>query len=46
MEIAKEMSIMGIEFGVEDFTNFIAFLSSDMLKGVSEQIYNIDSRIM
>lgn len=44
--IAEEMSAMSIEHGLEDFVNFILFLSSENLRGVSGQVFNIDSRIM
>lgn len=45
-EIAKRMSAMSIEYGLDDFTNFMLFLASDLLQGVSGQVYNVDSRIM
>lgn len=45
-EIAEEMSTMSVESGMEDYKNFVTFLVSDLLKGVSGQVYNIDSRIM
>ncbi len=45
-EIAKRMSAMECEFGMKDFLNFVMFLASDMLHGVSGQVFNIDSRIM
>lgn len=44
--IAEEMSAMSIEYGLEDFVNFTTFLASDAMKGVSGQVYNIDSRVM
>ena len=45
-EIAEEMSAMGVDSGMDDYINFMTFLVSDMIKGVSGQVYNIDSRIM
>ncbi len=45
-EIAKRMSAMSIEYGMSDLINFMLFLASDLLQGVSGQVYNIDSRIM
>lgn len=45
-EIAEEMSAMGVDSGMDDYINFMTFLVSDMVKGVSGQVYNIDSRIM
>lgn len=44
-EIAESMSAMSVDFGIDDFINFMTFLASDMVKGVSGQVYNIDSRI-
>lgn len=45
-KIAEEMSAMNVDFGLEDYINFMTFLVSDMVKGISGQVYNIDSRIM
>ncbi len=45
-QIANEMSAMSIEHGLEDYINFTMFLASDRIKGVSGQVFNIDSRIM
>lgn len=45
-EIAENMSAMSVEYSKKDFENFMLFLASDMIKGVSGQVYNIDSRIM
>lgn len=44
--IAKKMSAMSIEYGLSDLVNFVLFLSSDLLEGVSGQVFNVDSRIM
>lgn len=44
--IAEEMSAISIEYGLEDYVNFTTFLASDAIKGVSGQVYNIDSRVM
>lgn len=44
--IAKRMSAMTIDHGLDDFVNFTSFLASDLLQGVSGQVYNIDSRVM
>lgn len=43
--IAKDMSTMQIAFGMKDFVHFVAFLASDLVNGISGQIFNIDSRI-
>ena len=45
-EIAERMSAMSVEYGLNDFINLTLFLASDMLNGVSGQVYNVDSRIM
>lgn len=45
-EIAEKMSCMTIDCGENDYINFTAFLASDCIKGVSGQVFNIDSRIM
>lgn len=43
---AMEMSTMTTEYTKSDLSNFIAFLCSDAIKGVSGRIFNLDSRIM
>ena len=45
-KIAEEMSALKIEFGLEDFVNFVVFIASDYVQGISGQVFNIDSRIM
>lgn len=45
-QIANRMSAMSTEYSLEDYLNFTLFLASDYLKGVSGQVFNIDSRIM
>lgn len=45
-KIAERMSVLGLEYGLNDFVNFVLFLASDYIRGVSGQIYNIDSRII
>lgn len=40
------MSAMSLEYGLDDFVNFTLFLASDNIRGVSGQVYNVDSRIM
>lgn len=43
---AIEMSTMTTQYAVEDLVNFITFFSSDLIKGVSGRVFNLDSRIM
>lgn len=43
-KIAIEKSLMSIDNSLLDLLNFILFLSSDRLSGVSGQVFNIDSR--
>lgn len=43
-KIAMEKSLMSIDNSLHDLLNFILFLSSDRLLGVSGQVFNIDSR--
>lgn len=45
VEKAKEMSVLSIENCLNDLVGFILYLSSDAIKGVSGQIFNIDSRL-
>lgn len=45
-QVAIQMSAMSTEHSLEDYINFTLFLASDCLKGVSGQVFNIDSRIM
>ena len=43
--IAQKESYFDINHNLKDLSNFIAFLSSDLIRGVSGQVFNIDSRI-
>lgn len=45
-QIANQMSAMSTDYCLDDYINFTLFLASDNLKGVSGQVFNIDSRIM
>ena len=45
-KIANQMSAMSTEYSLEDYINFTLFLASDQIRGVSGQVFNIDSRIM
>ena len=45
-QIANQMSAMSTEYSLDDYINFTLFLASDYLKGVSGQVFNVDSRIM
>ena len=45
-KIAEKMSTLRIEFCLADFVNFVVFLASDYVQGISGQVFNIDSRIM
>lgn len=44
-KIAEKMSILKEQRSLDDFLSFILLLSSDCVKGVSGQVFNIDSRI-
>lgn len=43
---AMQMSVVTTEFAVQDLVNFITFFCSDLIKGVSGRVFNLDSRIM
>lgn len=43
---AMQMSVVTQEFAVQDLVNFITFFCSDLIKGVSGRVFNLDSRIM
>lgn len=43
--IAEQMSTLDVYYGLSDLINFVMFLSSDLVKGISGQIFNLDSRI-
>lgn len=45
-QIANQMSTMSTEYSLDDYVNFTLFLASDYIRGVSGQVFNIDSRIM
>lgn len=45
-EIAEDMSVLSIEHGLNDFINFMTFLVSDQVNGISGQVFNLDSRII
>lgn len=45
LESAKLSSVMSHSFSINDLTSFIYFLISDKVKGVSGQVFNLDSRI-
>lgn len=42
---AERESLLSIDSAIDDFVNFMIFLSSDRVRGVSGRIYNVDSRI-
>ena len=44
-EIAKKMSILREQSSLQDFLTFVIMLSSDLLQGISGQVFNLDSRI-
>ena len=43
---AKESSYMSIEYNLKDMINFILFMISDAMRGVSGQVFCLGSRIM
>lgn len=43
---AKEQSMLSIEYSLEDLLDFITYLSSDKLMGVTGRVFNLDSRIL
>lgn len=43
--MAENMSVLEISHCLDDLINFVVFLGSDFIKGVSGQTFNIDSRI-
>lgn len=45
-DFAKNMSTLSCEFALEDFLNFIVYFCSDLVKGVSGQVFNLDSRLL
>lgn len=44
-QIAKEKSLLSIDCCMTDLSNFVIYACSDLMKGVSGQIFNLDSRI-
>ena len=44
-EIAKKRSLLDYHNNLYDLINFILFISSDKMKSVSGQVFNIDSRV-
>lgn len=44
-KIAEEKSLLPIRYSLQDLINFILYISSDRMLGVSGQIFNIDSRL-
>lgn len=45
LNIAEKRSLISISHSIEDVKNFILFISSDKLLGMSGRIINIDSRV-
>lgn len=45
LDIAMKKSVLDIRYSLKDLTNFLIFMSSDKIKGVSGQVFNLDSRI-
>lgn len=44
-KVAEEKSILNIHAALDDLLNFLVFISSNLLNGVSGQVFNLDSRI-
>ena len=44
-DLAKKMSVININYNMQDLLNFIVFAISDKCRGVSGRVFNIDSRI-
>lgn len=44
--IAKERSLLDVSTSLDDLVNFIVYMSSDLLKGVSGRVFNLDSRLL
>lgn len=45
IDCAKACSVLGIENTLDDLLNFIVFLASEKVNGVSGRVFNLDSRI-
>ncbi len=44
--IAQEMSVLNVNNSLNDLLNFVVYMSSEKLKGVSGQVFSLDSRIL
>lgn len=44
-KIARSQSVMTIEHSLSDLISFLVFISSNLVSGVSGQVFNFDSRI-
>ncbi|MFJ4030177.1 SDR family NAD(P)-dependent oxidoreductase [Paenarthrobacter sp. NPDC089989] len=42
---ARRRSLLEVDHCLRDYTNFLCFLSSDLIRGVSGRVFNADSRI-
>lgn len=45
-DVAKSKSLLTIDHSMEDLTNFLVYMSSERFKGISGQVYNLDSRLL
>lgn len=43
--IAQHMSLLDIKYAKDDLVNFLVWICSDKMEGVSGQVFNLDSRI-
>ena len=43
--IARQMSTLEIEQSRNDLLNFVLYMSSECMQGISGQVFNLDSRI-
>ena len=43
---AMEHSLLDCSFALDDLLNFVLLLASDQIRGVSSQVFNLDSRIL
>lgn len=43
---AKKQSLLSIDVALDDLINFILFISSDKLLGISGRVFNLDSRLL
>lgn len=44
-EIAQRKSLLSCNYAMEDLVNFIVYISSEKLRGVSGRVFNLDSRL-